>query len=71
MRMNISKTKKGNYIINDAYNASPQSMKAALDVLSELKEGKRKIAVLGDMLELGSYSKQAHEEVGYYLAKSH
>lgn len=69
MRMNISKTKKGNYIINDAYNASPQSMKAALDVLSELKEGKRKIAVLGDMLELGSYSKQAHEEVGYYLAK--
>lgn len=69
MRMNISRNKKGIYIINDAYNASPQSMKAALDVLSQLKEGKRKIVVLGDMLELGTYSEQAHKEVGEYVAK--
>lgn len=70
MRMNISKTKKDIYIINDVYNASPQSMKAAIDVLYELKEGRRKIAVLGDMLEMGSYSSQAHKEVGEYVAKS-
>ncbi|NLK21417.1 MAG: UDP-N-acetylmuramoyl-tripeptide--D-alanyl-D-alanine ligase [Epulopiscium sp.] len=69
MRMDISKTKKGIYIIDDAYNASPQSMKAAIDVLSESNEGKRKIAILGDMLEMGSFSSQAHEEVGKYVAK--
>ncbi|MDD7793975.1 UDP-N-acetylmuramoyl-tripeptide--D-alanyl-D-alanine ligase [Clostridium sp. 'White wine YQ'] len=52
-------------IINDCYNASPQSMKAALDVQKNTK-GKRKIAVLGTMLELGQMSFEAHKEVGKY-----
>ena len=52
-------------IINDAYNASADSMKSALEVLGKYKM--RKIAVLGDMLELGSYSKQLHEEVGKHV----
>lgn len=56
--------KKENYtIINDAYNASVDSMKSSLSILSHRQE-KRKIAVLGDMLELGNYSKELHEEVG-------
>lgn len=50
-------------VILDCYNANPDSMRAALSVLKEA-EGKRRIAVLGDMLELGAYSPQAHFEVG-------
>lgn len=50
-------------IINDAYNASYESMKYALEYLRNIK-GERKIAVLGDMLELGDFSKELHENVG-------
>lgn len=52
-------------IINDAYNASPDSMEAALNVLKDFKGG-RKIAVLGTMKELGDESYNAHKEVGRY-----
>lgn len=55
-------------VINDTYNASPDSVKAALDVLNDRK-GKRYIAVLADMLELGSDSSQYHFEIGRYAAK--
>ena len=51
-------------VINDAYNASPDSMMSGLDVLS-LSEG-RKVSLLGDMFELGSYSEEAHRIVGKY-----
>lgn len=51
-------------VINDAYNASPESAKAGLDTLS-LREG-RKVALLGDMKELGDFSQRAHSEVGAY-----
>lgn len=62
MRMDII-VNHGLTVINDAYNASPQSVKAALDVLDEL-ECSRRIAVLGDMLELGEWSVQAHMQTG-------
>lgn len=52
-------------IINDCYNASPDSMKAAIDVLKSRK-GKRKIAILGTMNELGNEAYIAHKEVGEY-----
>ena len=52
-------------IINDCYNASPDSMKAAIDVLKSRK-GKRKVAILGTMNELGSEAYNAHKEVGEY-----
>ena len=54
-------------IINDCYNASPDSMKAALDVLKS-RNGKRKIAILGTMNELGEVAKEAHNDVGQYAA---
>jgi len=51
-------------IINDAYNASPASVKAALSVLCDVAGGRRKVAVLGSMLELGARSPAGHYEVG-------
>jgi len=56
-------------IINDFYNASYDSMKASLEVLAKI-EAKRKIAVLGDMLELGEYSEELHKKVGEEVAKN-
>jgi len=61
----------GDYIvINDAYNASPMSMSAAIDTLVEVAEN-RKVAVLGDMLELGHIKVEAHRQIGEKLAKCH
>ena len=62
-RMEILTSKAGATVINDTYNANYDSMKAAIIYLKEIKN-KRKIAVLGDMLELGDYSKELHEKVG-------
>lgn len=62
-RMDIKEIQNGIKIINDAYNASLESMQASLKYLSEFEDN-RKIAVLGDMLELGEYSQELHEKVG-------
>ena len=62
-RMTIRELKNGAKIINDAYNASPEAVCASLKVLNQYK-GNRKIAVLGDMFELGEYSKQFSQQ-GY------
>ncbi len=56
-------------IINDCYNANPQSAKSSLDILKSI-QAKRKIAVLGDMKELGDKSRELHLEVGEYAAMS-
>ncbi|MBN1039121.1 MULTISPECIES: UDP-N-acetylmuramoyl-tripeptide--D-alanyl-D-alanine ligase [unclassified Clostridium] len=62
--MRLEFIKKNNFtIINDCYNASPDSMKSALSVLKTYS-GSRKIAVLGDMGELGEHAKSSHEMVG-------
>ena len=68
-RMEIIKLKNNVKIINDAYNASLDSMKAAINYLSEI-EAERKIAVLGDMFELGDYAEELHRKVGEEIAKS-
>lgn len=66
-RMNLILGVKGTFIIDDSYNASPLSTRLALETLKELK-AKRKIAVLGDMLEIGKYSLEAHEKIGKMAA---
>lgn len=67
-RMEFIELNSGARIINDSYNANPLAVKAALDVLLELK-AERKIAVLASMLELGSESLLKHQEVGAYAAE--
>ena len=69
MRMNILKRGDGITILNDAYNANPQSMRAAVEVLSK-SGGDYKIAVLGDMFELGPFAPTLHAGVGAYLGKA-
>ncbi len=64
MRMEIIRLEGGATIINDAYNANPKSMELALKALSEVKEAERGVAVLGDMLELGRFSDEAHAQIG-------
>ncbi len=59
--------KDGIKVITDCYNAAPLSVKAALDVLTEIARG-RKIAVIGDMKELGDKTEQYHREVGAYAS---
>jgi UDP-N-acetylmuramoyl-tripeptide--D-alanyl-D-alanine ligase len=61
-------TARGIRIVNDSYNANPASMKAAISLLADLADGGRMVAVLGDMLELGSEEHALHREVGAYLA---
>jgi len=56
-------------VIDDTYNASPVSMKAAIDILSEIPSSGRKIAVLADMKELGTETEKLHYEIGTYLAE--
>ena len=66
MRFEIIETARGITLINDAYNANPSSMKQAIKELLSIKKGQRRIAVLGDMYELGEYSHSAHREVLEY-----
>jgi UDP-N-acetylmuramoyl-tripeptide--D-alanyl-D-alanine ligase len=67
LRLVAVRTASGALILDDTYSASPQSTLAALNLLDEL-EG-RKVAVLGDMLELGSYEEEGHEIVGLRAAE--
>ena len=68
-RMEIIHTKNNITIINDAYNASYESMKASILSLKNMN-GKRKIAVLGDMFELGSFSEKLHRDVAKEIYKN-
>ena len=69
-RMQLSKTSAGVYVINDAYNASPDSMRAALQTLATIgRSGHRTIAVLGSMAELGDISDQEHRALGLLLVR--
>jgi UDP-N-acetylmuramoyl-tripeptide--D-alanyl-D-alanine ligase len=67
LRLVAVRSESGALILDDTYNASPESSLSALNLLAEL-DG-RKLAVLGDMLELGQYEKQGHEMVGVRAAQ--
>jgi len=68
-RMKVIKGIKNTWLIDDTYNASPLATEAALETLEDINV-KRKIAVLGDMLEIGKYTAEAHEKIGD-LAEKH
>lgn len=68
-RMEVIKNSQNATIINDCYNASYESVKAALEYIRELRAN-RKIAVLGDVLELGEFSKQMHQKIGEEVIKN-
>jgi len=59
----------GGLLVNDAWNANPVSVRAALEHLDRLAAGRRTVAVLGEMAELGSYSEQGHREVAEALSE--
>ncbi|OGI63629.1 hypothetical protein A2733_00505 [Candidatus Nomurabacteria bacterium RIFCSPHIGHO2_01_FULL_40_20] len=63
-RMRILPGENGTLIIDDSYNSSPHASTSALQTLGELKPKGRRIAVLGDMLELGRHTKEEHEKIG-------
>jgi UDP-N-acetylmuramoyl-tripeptide--D-alanyl-D-alanine ligase len=67
LRLVAARTKEGALLLDDTYNASPESTLAALNLLAELPG--RKIAVLGGMFELGDYEHEGHEKVGIRAAQ--
>jgi len=69
-RMKLVEGEKGTLIIDDTYNSSPNAVEEALNSLSQIKVPGRKIAVLGDMLELGRDTHDAHKQIGELAAKS-
>jgi UDP-N-acetylmuramoyl-tripeptide--D-alanyl-D-alanine ligase len=69
-RMQRSTNSQGVTVINDAYNASPDSMKAALQTLAQLgRLGSRTIAVLGEMAELGEFARAEHDSIGRLVVR--
>lgn len=69
-RMNLIPGIKDSLIIDDSYNAAPASTIAALDVLGSLKPSGRRVAVLGDMAELGVATESGHKQVGEHAART-
>jgi UDP-N-acetylmuramyl pentapeptide synthase len=69
-RMNLLETTSGFHVIDDAYNANPVSMTAAISTLAAVKGEGRGMVVLGDMLELGSRSKEFHHALGVVAAQT-
>lgn len=70
MRMEVLQLPGDGVIINDAYNANPTSMAAAITTAAELAAGRPLVLVLGDMLELGATARQAHMNIGRQVAEA-
>lgn len=68
LRMELINLKHNVKLLNDSYNANPQSMRAAINTLSEFPGENRKLLIIGDMLEQGSYSHSLHRALGKFIA---
>ncbi|TMR05459.1 UDP-N-acetylmuramoyl-tripeptide--D-alanyl-D-alanine ligase [Actinomadura soli] len=68
-RMEVTERADGVTVVNDAYNANPDSTRAALDVLAHMARGRRAFAVLGEMAELGASSAAEHAKIGEHAAR--
>lgn len=69
-RMRVIQGLKSSTLIDDTYNSSPIAAESALETLKEIKHAKRKIAILGDMLELGKFASSEHHRIGELVTKS-
>jgi UDP-N-acetylmuramoyl-tripeptide--D-alanyl-D-alanine ligase len=69
-RMEVTRRPDGVTVINDAYNASPEALEAALSTLAAMARGGRAFAVLGPMKELGAYAEELHEQAGRQAARA-
>lgn len=69
MRLEMTYTPNGSIIVNDAYNASPTSMKSAIESMNTFRDKENIILVLGDMLELGENEEQMHRCISYCIDK--
>ena len=71
-RMELRERADGLVVVNDAYNANPDSMRAALTTLAEIgrRSGSRTVAVLGEMRELGDTSEEEHRALGHLATSS-
>jgi UDP-N-acetylmuramoyl-tripeptide--D-alanyl-D-alanine ligase len=69
-RMEVTERADGVTVVNDAYNANPDSMRAAIDVLVHMARGRRSYAVLGEMAELGASTAAEHAKIGEHAARS-
>ena len=67
-RLRLIEGIKGSFILDDTYNSSPVALHAALDTVQEMQVKGKKIAVLGDMMELGVYSQEEHKKAGRHAA---
>jgi len=68
-RLNVVSGPNGSFILDDSYNSSPQAVFVALETLRSLSHKSKAVAVLGDMLELGNYSEEAHRQVGQKIVQ--
>lgn len=68
-RMEVTERPDGVTVVNDAYNANPDSMRAALDVVLHMARGRRAYAVLGEMAELGASAAAEHAKIGEHVAR--
>ena len=66
--MEVRRSPGGVIVVNDAYNANPESVRAALEAVAHMARGRRSFAVLGQMAELGDESRASHEEIGALAA---
>lgn len=69
-RLFVRQLKEDSLLIDDSYSANPHAVKVAIDVMNEIGKSKKKVAILGSMLELGEHSQRLHEDIGKYLAKN-
>jgi UDP-N-acetylmuramoyl-tripeptide--D-alanyl-D-alanine ligase len=69
-RMNVSRLKNGAYLIDDTYNANPESTGKALEMLAELKGDCKSAVIFGDMLELGDTEEEIHEKIGKLMSST-
>jgi len=70
MRMEIFQGKFNTKVINDAYNANPDSMMAAINVIAGMESAGRRVCILGDMFELGEFAEEGHQKVGRFAVQN-